>query len=371
MIFIFWAIAIIATIWAVRDVFTRQDLSQGVKIGISIGIILTTWLGVIVYAIVRKKLGKMTIDTDGASDEDIRKKLDYEFINALMRDKATVKEKCKALENVNRTAKQFFKNQLEYNAFCIQNIQASFFLGIQIEEAAYGRSSMFSKDFEKFKQDLSNSSLKQLNQYFGQLMLNAGVINAPNHKFSLNYGTLDKYDLPSLNTQIGYSGPEKEEAEEPSESPDPAKALELFHQNMEKIKHIDDIENTTEALNTLIKITGQETLSNIILPLNNKCELLEAVNTYLLLPEFKTIYNDFWVKTITHAYNCLSAMTGGESMIIEDNISKFKQANENHTINSFRPYFVDIMSISGAMGTNGKFSVNSKDLAKYHLPEIQ
>lgn len=63
---IYLIIIIIAEIWAIRNVFSNPSFSRKVKIIITIGLILTSWVGVIIYAILRKTLsgGKNSNQSD-------------------------------------------------------------------------------------------------------------------------------------------------------------------------------------------------------------------------------------------------------------------------------------------------------------------
>ncbi len=54
---IIWLIGVICCIWCILDVFKKTSISVGVKILITILLLITSWLGLIIYYfIVRKKI---------------------------------------------------------------------------------------------------------------------------------------------------------------------------------------------------------------------------------------------------------------------------------------------------------------------------
>lgn len=54
---IIWLIGVICCIWCILDVFKKKSIGLGVKILIAILLIITSWLGLLIYYfIVRKQI---------------------------------------------------------------------------------------------------------------------------------------------------------------------------------------------------------------------------------------------------------------------------------------------------------------------------
>lgn len=202
-------IGLLFAFWAIWHMWTHTTLQDGWKWGLTILLVLTGWVGALLYFLLRKQLGvksgmdknPMYEDIENAvveceGDDQLKDKYLRLTITALLHKKMSIDEKCQVLELINLKIEGLVSNDVQaYEAFFLDVIGAAY----RLLEKAFSGSMIMTMESDKFWKGVKEGKLEPWRNYFGSIMTYTGLISSPDGKFSLNYKILDRYNLPDFN----------------------------------------------------------------------------------------------------------------------------------------------------------------------------
>ena len=200
-------IGLLFAFWAIWHMWTHTTLQDGWKWGLTILLVLTGWVGALLYFLLRKQLGvksdknPMYEDIENAvaeceEDNQLKDKYIRLTITALLHKKMSVDEKCQVLELINLKIEGLVGNDVQaYEAFFLDVIGASY----RLLEKAFSGSMIMTMESDKFWKGMKEGKLEPWRNYFGSIMTYTGLISSPDGKFSLKYKIFDRYNLPDFN----------------------------------------------------------------------------------------------------------------------------------------------------------------------------
>lgn len=128
---------------------------------------------------------------------------------------------------------------------------------------------------------------------------------------------------------------------------------------------IADLEETT---NEIISLFANEIMTNGILTVKQKCELLTHLNHKLQQGSMPKFYNLIFCNIIEFSYKLLESVV--PSPILLQGYDKFKQELSQNSVIDFTTYFAEIFCASGLLGSpNGQFNMKHSIFEQYELPK--
>ena len=136
---------------------------------------------------------------------------------------------------------------------------------------------------------------------------------------------------------------------------------------------ITNCENTAdlmEKMNEIVSLFAYKIVTNGVLSVNQKCELLTLLHEKLEQDATPGFYNMVFNYIIEYSYKVLQEVV--PSPMLLEKYSSFKQELQQNNVKDFVKYFGDLFSVSGMLGSpNGKFTLEYSVFDKYNFPRYK
>jgi hypothetical protein len=135
--------------------------------------------------------------------------------------------------------------------------------------------------------------------------------------------------------------------------------------------YVNELDTGTLALKTdeIVNWFATKIITNTVLSVNNKCELLSMLNDKLQEAD-PSYYNMVFCLIIEYAYKIIEGIV--PSSLLLQKYGTFKQEMLQNNVKDFAAYFGELFSASGLLGSpNGKFSLDYSLFNNYNFPQYR
>lgn len=120
----------------------------------------------------------------------------------------------------------------------------------------------------------------------------------------------------------------------------------------------------------IVSLFANQIVTNGVLSVNQKCELLTLLNEKLQQDATSGFSNMVFVKIIEYSYKVIEGVV--PSPLLLQKYDTFKQELAQNNVRNFTTYFGEIFSASGLLGSpNGKFNMDYSIFDNYNVPKYR